>query len=368
MDSLSSFRIGKVEFSYSVAIPEPLQLDRTGCALHLDACTIADVADGSPLTAGWTDVSNSGVVATGATPPVYLADGGGGYPSVRFDGVDDYLHASVSTGNQVSVFVVFALQRTAAPSNYRDILLTGANGGDNLSLASSRASASAPDCPSFNGLEHTALDFQTWVNGHHTGEVTGDLFRGRYYIGTAIDTNVSAEDALTIGARGVSGVNAGQNDIRELIVYDRALTENERFAVEAYLASKYKIAAVTRALAHPVESYPHATLPSERAYADRAVMVLAAISLQEYAPDLSNPWPDRIEIQDRGSLVIPDTVEGVSVNPLQATIYSRLGRVMPTATMNWSIAPEGRGVSVDPDGNVLVRGNGSPDLYTISAV
>ena len=66
--------------------------------------------------------------------------------------------------------------------------------------------------------------------------------------------------------------------------------------------------------------------------------------------------------------MIPDTVEGVSVNLLQATIYSRLGLVMPTATMNWSIAPEGWGVSVDPDGNVLVRGNGSPDLYTISAV
>jgi hypothetical protein len=257
VDSLSSFRIGKVEFSYSVAIPEPLQLDRTGCVLHLDAGAIANMADGSPLTAGWTDVSNLSVVATGVTPPVYLADGGGGYPAVRFDGVDDYLHANISTGNQVSVFVVFAHQRMAAPNNYRDILLTGANGGNNLSLASSRASASAPDYPSFNGLEHAALDFQTWVNGHHTGEVTGDLFRGRYYIGSAIYTNVPAEDALTIGARGASGVNAGQNDIRELIVYDRALTENERFTVESYLASKYKIAAVTRALEHAVESYPH---------------------------------------------------------------------------------------------------------------
>ena len=72
------------------------------------------MSDGAALTAGWPDLSGSVEVATSAQPPVYLADGGGGYPAVRFDGLDDYLQVDLATGNELSVFVVFAQRRATA--------------------------------------------------------------------------------------------------------------------------------------------------------------------------------------------------------------------------------------------------------------
>ena len=253
----SSFRIGALSLDYTVTIPEAPVLPTSGMALHLDAGTLTGVSDGAALTAGWPDLSGSVEVATSAQPPVYLADGGGGYPAVRFDGLDDYLQVDLATGNELSVFVVFAQRRATALANYRDTLLSGAGGGSYLSLASSRSAATPPAMPSFNALTGNGVSVQTWMNGHDTADVTGDFFPNRYSIASAVYTHVPAETALFIGAQDSNGFHAGQNDIRELLVYDRELTDAERLEVQAYLAEKYQIDAITRAPEHPVESYTH---------------------------------------------------------------------------------------------------------------
>lgn len=232
-------------------------LPQAGIVLHLDAGSIQGVADGSPLTSGWADQSTSGITATSGTPPTYIADAGSGYPAVRFNGVDQYLDAGVGTGSEISVFVVFAHQRANSPTNYRDILITGTGGGTNLSLASSRSSASAPDYPSFNATTGTGISVQTWVNGLNTADATGDFFRGRFYVGSAVYTDVPAESSLRIGARGTGGFNAGQNDIREVLVYNRALSDLERESVQRHLGLKYDIELVWRPLDHPVEAWTH---------------------------------------------------------------------------------------------------------------
>jgi hypothetical protein len=253
----SSFRIGALSLDYTVTIPEAPVLPTSGMALHLDAGTLTGVSDGAALTAGWPDLSGSVEVATSAQPPVYLADGGGGYPAVRFDGLDDYLQVDLATGNELSVFVVFAQRRATALANYRDTLLSGAGGGSYLSLASSRSAATPPAMPSFNALTGNGVSVQTWMNGHDTADVTGDFFPNRYSIASAVYTHVPAETALFIGAQDSNGFHAGQNDIRELLVYDRELTDAERLEVQAYLAEKYQIDAITRAPEHPIESYTH---------------------------------------------------------------------------------------------------------------
>lgn len=253
----SSFRIGALSLDYTVTIPEAPVLPTSGMALHLDAGTLTGVSDGAALAAGWPDLSGSVEVATSAQPPVYLADGGGGYPAVRFDGLDDYLQVDLATGNELSVFVVFAQRRATALANYRDTLLSGAGGGSYLSLASSRSAATPPAMPSFNALTGNGVSVQTWMNGHDTADVTGDFFPNRYSIASAVYTHVPAETALFIGAQDSNGFHAGQNDIRELLVYDRELTDAERLEVQAYLAEKYQIDAITRAPEHPIESYTH---------------------------------------------------------------------------------------------------------------
>jgi hypothetical protein len=234
-----------------------MELPQSGLVLHLDAASITGVADGDPLEAGWADQSVTGTRATSGTPPTYVLDSADGYPAVRFNGIDQYLDAGVATGSEVSVFIVFAHQRAVSPTNYRDILITGNGGGTNLSLASSRSAPSAPDYPSFNASTGSEVAVQLWVNGHDTADVTGDLYRGRFYIGSAVYTEVPTEGSLRIGARGTSGFNAGRNDIREILVYDRALAEAERLSVQRYLGLKYDIEVVWRPLDHPVEAFPH---------------------------------------------------------------------------------------------------------------
>ena len=234
-----------------------LELSQAGLVLHLDAAAIDGVADGAPLSAGWADASSGGLTATSGTPPSYVADAGSGYPAVRFNGTDQYLDANVATGNAVSVFIVFAHQRVGSPVDYRDILITGTGGGTNLSLASSRSSETAPDYPSFNSSTGAGVSVRTWVNGQDTTAVTGDLFRGRFYVGSAVYTDVPAESSLRIGARGTGGFNAGRNDIREILVYDRAMADAERESVQRYLGSKYDIELVWRPLDQAVEAYPH---------------------------------------------------------------------------------------------------------------
>ncbi|HSH09804.1 MAG TPA: hypothetical protein VK995_05415, partial [Oceanipulchritudo sp.] len=234
-----------------------LDLPQAGLVLHLDAGSITGVANGAPLNAGWADQSPSGLTAASAVPPTYVADAGGGYPAVRFNGTKQYLQANLATASEASVFIVFAHQRAGSLVTYRDTLITATGDGSTINLASSRSATTAPDYPSFNAVVNSGVSFRTWVNGHDTAAVTGDIFRGRFYVGSAVYTGLPARAALLIGSRGTTGFNAGQNDIREILIYDRALSDAERESVQNYLGTKYDIELIWRPLDHPVEAYPH---------------------------------------------------------------------------------------------------------------
>jgi hypothetical protein len=228
-------------------------LPQEGLVLHLDANAVMGKANGEALTEGWRDQSGSENDALPGIPPSYLADGGGGYPAVRFDGNGQYLDVALSTGTGASAFVVFANQRPSLLANHRDSLLVTDSTGTGIDLASSRAVSPAPDYPSFHAAEDAGVAVGTWVNGWNTGEVSGDVFQGRFAIGSAVYATSPAASTLRIGA-GQNGFS-GQNDIREIIYYNRALSDSERRAVEYHLAEKHDIEAVWRCPDHPVERY-----------------------------------------------------------------------------------------------------------------
>jgi hypothetical protein len=232
-------------------------LPHDGLVLHLDVATIHGVADGAALHRGWMDRSDNGHIASSNQPPLFIADAGSNYPALRFNGTDQYLQADVPLGNAASVFIVFTHRRAPALANYRDILIAASGSGTNLSLAASRSSTTVPDYPSFNALTGSGIDVRTWVNGHETTAATGDMVRNRFYLGSAVYTAMPTTNALLIGARGSNGFNAGRNDIREVLVYDRALSDAERLAVQQYLGAKHDIEVVRRPLDHPVEAWPH---------------------------------------------------------------------------------------------------------------
>lgn len=231
----------------------PGSLPREGLVLHLDAITITGKADGDPLTGGWEDQSGQGNDVLPGIAPTYLADSGGGYPAVRFNGTDQYLQGSLATGPAASVFIVYANQRPAPLASYRDALLSTSVPAARIHLSSSRLDATAPDYPAFNALEGAGISVGTWVNGLDTDAVTGDHFQGRYTIGSAVYSAVPTGSTITIGSG--NGGEAGQNDIREIILYDRALSASERQAVQDYLGGKYDIQVLARDLEHPIERY-----------------------------------------------------------------------------------------------------------------
>jgi hypothetical protein len=236
-----------------------IELPQSGLALHLDAASIEGVTHGALLTTAWEDQSenNLNAVNSSGTYPTYVEGGGSSsYPAVRFDGVNQYLRVdSLALGSDVSVFVVFA-NRATPQANDRETLLAWPVSGGGSSLASSRSASSVPDYPSLD-VQSTGSVVGSWVNGHHTDATTGDLFADRIYVGSAVYADLSSSTNLLIGSSSLSGTYAGQNDILEILIYNRALNEAERHQVHAYLGSKYDIEVVQRSMDHPVESYPH---------------------------------------------------------------------------------------------------------------
>jgi hypothetical protein len=237
-----------------------VDLPQSGMLLHLDVASLSGLNDGDPLSSGWADESGLGNDALPGTAPSYVADAGSGYPAVRFDGVDDVLEVpGLSTGPQASVFIVFAHRRASPPVTKRDTLVSSFTGSSGIHLYSSRyvSAAPAPDYPSFGDRIGSGTAVETWANGWNSTEVTGDIFKDRFYVGSAVFSAVSPKTTLWIGARDATGAGAGQNDIREVIVYNRAVSDVERESIQRHLALKYDIETVWRPLDHPVEAYPH---------------------------------------------------------------------------------------------------------------
>lgn len=90
-------------------------IPQEGLVLHLDAGSLVGLADGAALSGGWQDLSDATISAMSEAPPTFLTDAGSGYPAVRFNGVDQYLDVGVTTGEAVSIFIVFAHQRPSLP-------------------------------------------------------------------------------------------------------------------------------------------------------------------------------------------------------------------------------------------------------------
>jgi hypothetical protein len=446
-----------------IALPS---LPTTGLALHLDAGEIINLQHGTALT-NWTDLSGNAYTAVPGVAPTYLVDGGGGYPAVRFDGIDDFLQADVPTGTNASVFVVYANRRDPLLVEHQDTLLSNSALDDDIHLAASRyvdgedivqfgwdkdflfnaayqaqigadeiiqwnavdsmdggtwynggtlpnlddaaigasltspsygvtmtsrtisssnpaftntivnnngtgmavgppggadvyfretgpaawgfdfdrevelrqimfdsmgnaadrvlitiegsatytltrnyceetsawsgdgnleihtfatpivlpagtevtlepaASGNAanniwqlagvmvgvpkppPDYPGFVYGEAAGVEVEARVNGRNTRDAGTDIFRDRYYIGSAVYSQAAGASTLTIGAGSAGAGDYGQNDIREILVYDQALDQTAHNAVLTHLGEKYSIEVVDRPLDHAVETYNH---------------------------------------------------------------------------------------------------------------
>lgn len=221
-----------------------------GCVAWFDASDVN--GDGTNPSNGasvetWKDKSGNGYDATqgtsGARPTYQTNVINSNRPVIRFDGSDDGLRNGTMHGTPASTIIAVAKQtagtnhqRLYAALNDNNIFFGSGNGnfttfygndagwnyccGDNIPSSPitdmfrilSAVSNGVTDVPYYSGLA------QTRANQNSTGiGYTG------FGIGNAY------------GAQEFNG------DVAELIIYNRALTDSERKAIECYLGNKYNI-------------------------------------------------------------------------------------------------------------------------------
>jgi hypothetical protein len=216
-------------------------------AVWLDADRLNGLSDGDPV-ATWPDSSGNGndfAQATSGFRPVYKTGIVCGKPVVRFDGVDDYLHAADSATYKGASLTVFAVYRRA-----------GAN-ADNIVVCYP------------HDVTHTSPFFRWAIDAKaasHDLAIGADVGVSSYGAPTDIwrvwtydnDGAVFSRDGVAVALTGTSGgtisypnavglylgadVAGGENfdgDIAEIIIYKRQLSTRERQTIEEYLSEKY---------------------------------------------------------------------------------------------------------------------------------
>lgn len=189
--------------------------------------------DGDPV-GRWQDLSSGANHATQATSskrPAYKTAVLNGRPVVRFDGVDDWIAATLALTQPYTVYIV-AKSTTALgyimDGQATDTAVFQSNSGTVFRVAT--------------GI--TNLD-QTVANMLTAFHVIGGVFNGassvNAYDGATITGNAGAGNAtaLTLAANGARASGFVNGDFAEVIVYSRALSATERQKVERYLGRKY---------------------------------------------------------------------------------------------------------------------------------
>lgn len=205
-----------------------------GRVLHLAADAIPDAVNGGVVT-GWNDISASGLTATAVGDPVYRDNWVNGKPVIQFNGNDSF-SVPLSTSNTMTIFTVIR------GSNYQSMMrwqpgnwIVYPWGNGNLIQTTNGGTAEASSLNA--GLVPDEWNIATAVI--NTGATNGvKTYRNGILKGQKTYSAWGNLSPLWIGS-----INGGGefmiSDLAEVIVYHRALDDNERRSVERYLAEKY---------------------------------------------------------------------------------------------------------------------------------
>jgi len=268
----------------SAAVTPSVPASIAGLQLWLDAsdsATLFDATTGGSLVAAdggvarWQDKSGNGRHATQSTSgsrPLRKTAIQGGKDVLRFDGTDDViaLESDLALNAAQSLFVVFKPTSTITTSSYGQLLsggtFSGAGTGTSqfgLSLGSTSGSIQNERLLLFVVAEDGNGNAQVYGHGQTSADVsgctlvyysfasTGNTFAGR--------VNGSASFATAADPGGFSSIQSRRPtvfrrvgsapsssfcaaDVCEIIIYNSALSDADRSAIESYLMTKWGIA------------------------------------------------------------------------------------------------------------------------------
>lgn len=195
----------------------------------------------------WNDQSGnrqSSTQATAASQPRYLGNDLNGLPTVKWDGTSQFLRGGVAT----TVKTIFAVCKKDAEATGLDGLFCASPSQDNQNIRGNGTNWAAPG----GAFGTNGADFpnggQVRVNG-----ANASAHNGQWHI--LMEESATAPGfAYQLGQTAFNRFLNGR--IAEVIIYDRALTQQEADAVGGYLADKYAL----------TTAYP-AVVPGAKMYA-----------------------------------------------------------------------------------------------------
>ena len=234
------------------------QVPRQDMVMWLRADAIENVTSGASV-AHWKDVSGNGLDGMQdeqARQPIWVKDGINGAASIRFDGQDDHLKLDHYPGLFLPYYqsTIFAVVRPAEGgggtilSQAHANLSVLPNQGGILSYGSSFPSVDGEQL--WPQIQTTTSDLMPLGRGaicalRRTGDGQGEtaLFVNgvRNCQGTAFPYHITSPIGAYVGCA-YRERSPWKGDIAEIIIYARALSDEERRNVEKYLSTKYRIA------------------------------------------------------------------------------------------------------------------------------
>jgi len=246
-------------------------LDIAGLRVWLDADRIPPIAEGAEVPS-WPDASGNGLnglpggtVSSGT----YVSNAIAGHAAVRFNHAADARYFEIPWGpTDADDLTVFAVARTdprnwpTGGSLFKPVVASGDPGYGNglFCLYGVKGGVLQPDASLVGGAGRGVQNDDAFTSGGN-----GIFDNGRFHVLTMRMAGAAATNKLTecwydgkpgeswpqTLANPVNGnirVGAAQRaechfhgDIAEVIIYDRALDDGERVAVEDYLLGKYRI-------------------------------------------------------------------------------------------------------------------------------
>jgi prepilin-type N-terminal cleavage/methylation domain-containing protein len=219
-----------------------------------------DESEDDSSISSWNDLNTqsslkrNAVQVTSANQPLYKNNVfNGALPAVRFDGSNDFLNfdGSPLIGSDYTIFVVeqrrgdggtlncFIAGTTRSSSQnlhmgYRgSTTVTLAHYGSDLSYSNAVTAYSSPQPRIFTFRLNSSIGKEIWLNGGTTPDssTSSQTSHITSYGGSAFGRSVNSSSTFYyIG------------DLAEIIIYNRALKNEERQSIETYLSKKYNIA------------------------------------------------------------------------------------------------------------------------------
>ena len=222
--------------------------DIAGCKLWLEAD--AGITLNGSAVSGWADQSGNGNNANQSTvlyQPLFVADGGSAInnqPIIRFDGTDDWLQGTTIPNintSSMTIFIVVKYNNTNVWAQFFSInnlsngfwiynqtehTLDVKNNNNDEYTSSNTFPASVFNMVSF--VKNINISAKAYINGQYKTwanyqDITQSFTNNNYIIG-------DYSHPYQVPFNG---------DIAEIIVYNQALPDSSRQAVENYLMTKY---------------------------------------------------------------------------------------------------------------------------------